>query len=283
MLEPMLPLGGLEGPLAILALCGLLLIEEAGVPLPMFPGDGLLLAAGVMIAGGVLSPWLFLPLAYASVVAGAVIGYAWSARVGRPGLARLADRLHVRRHLDVASSRLRQWGPAGVVVGRLLPGTRVYTNLVAGSAGMPFGTYVAGLLPSTAAWLAIFVGLGAAAGGTAAAHSAQLRELALLVAAHLALAGVVLAALRGIRPPAGPRWPSPDRLCLAAAVDLLLVVVVASVAHHVVFHDVLGVTLAGLGVAAAYLVAARLSAGQTAGERLTGVSYARIRLHPTTA
>jgi membrane-associated protein len=279
----MLPLGGLEGPLAILALCGLLLVEEAGVPLPMFPGDGLLLAAGVMIAGGLLSPWLVLPLAYASVVAGALIGYAWSARVGRPGLVRLADRLHVRRHLDGASRRLRQSGPAGVVVGRLLPGTRVYTNLVAGSAGMPFRAYVAGLLPSSAAWLALFVGLGAAAGGTAAAHPGRLRELALLVAVHLALAGVVLAALRGIRPPAGPRLPSVERLCLAAAVDLLLVAVVASLAHHVLFRDMLGATLAVLGVAAAYLVVARLSAGRTAGERLTGVSYARIRLHPTAA
>jgi membrane-associated protein len=283
MLGAMLPLGGLEGPLAILALCGLLLIEEAGVPLPMFPGDGLLLAAGAMIAGGLLSPWLLLPLAYASVVAGALIGYAWSARVGRPGLARLADRLHVRRQLDAASARLRRSGPAGVVVGRLLPGTRVYTNLVAGSAGMPFRTYLSGLLPSSAAWLAIFVGLGAAAGATALAHAGHLRELALLVAVNLALAGVVLAALRGIRPPAGPRWPSIDRLCLAAAVDLVLVVVVASLAHHVVLYDMRGATLAGLVVAAAYLVAARLSVGRTAGERLTGISYARIRLHPTSA
>src|SRR2546429_7968011 len=99
----MTELGTAGGPLAAVIICLLVLVEEAGVPLPMFPGDGLLLVGGIMVAGGQVSPWLFFPLAYGCALTGGMIGYAWSARLGRAGLERLAGRLGVRRHLDRAS------------------------------------------------------------------------------------------------------------------------------------------------------------------------------------
>src|SRR5437016_1716516 len=119
----MVDLGSLAGPIAIATICFLVFIEEAGVPLPMFPGDGLMLAAGIMIGAGQISPWFFFPLAYASALGGAMTGYIWTRRLGREGLERLADRLHLRRQLDRAADRLRRTGTLGVVIGRLLPGT----------------------------------------------------------------------------------------------------------------------------------------------------------------
>lgn len=85
----------LWGPLAVAVICLLIFVEEAGVPLPMFPGDGLLLVAGIMMSAGQISPWLFLPLAFAACVSGALICYLWSRHVGQERLERLADRLRL--------------------------------------------------------------------------------------------------------------------------------------------------------------------------------------------
>lgn len=59
----MSPLQGLHGTLAIVVLCGLLFVEEAGVPLPFAPGEVTLLAAGLLIASGGLNAFVFIPLA----------------------------------------------------------------------------------------------------------------------------------------------------------------------------------------------------------------------------
>lgn len=273
-------LSTLEAPLAIAVICALLFIEEVGVPLPMFPGDMLLLTAGVLIATGSASPWVVLPIAYASVVAGGLTGYAWSRRIGSAALAGLAGRLRLGRHLDRASRRLHRTGVAGIIVGRLLPGTRVYTTLVAGSTGMPFRSYVPGLITSSSIWMAGYVGLGVAVGIPVAAHLHQLEVLALLVAFEAAVALAALLSLRTLRPPAGPSRPHPLRIAVAAGTDLFLVGLLADLAHGVLLHNSVGPTLAACLAALAYAVVIRLGLGATIGERLAGVSYASLQLRP---
>jgi membrane protein DedA with SNARE-associated domain len=61
-------LTGLHGTAALVLICVLLFAEEAGIPLPLVPGDALLITAGLLIVNGSLSPWVFLPAACAPVV-----------------------------------------------------------------------------------------------------------------------------------------------------------------------------------------------------------------------
>lgn len=89
---------GLHGIVALLLFCSLLFAEEAGVPLPV-PGELMLIAAGILIGTGALDPWLFGPLAYASILAGAFTGYSWARLLGEHGLRALAERLHQREKL----------------------------------------------------------------------------------------------------------------------------------------------------------------------------------------
>jgi membrane-associated protein len=212
------------GPIATAVICFLILIEEAGVPLPMFPGDGLLLTGGVMITAGQINPWVFLPCALAAGLAGAMIGYAWSRRVGQAGLTRLAERLRVRRHLDMASARLRRSGAPGVVVGRLLPGTRVYTTLVAGAIGMPAPTYARGLIASSTLWVGGFTGAGILVGYPAMAYLHRMEWVLLVLAALLAVLIATVVVLRGVRPPRWEPRPGPiiARATTAAAADLAI-------------------------------------------------------------
>jgi membrane-associated protein len=275
------------GSIAIAVVWLLIFVEEAGVPLPMFPGDGLLLVAGVMIAAGQVSLWLFLPVAFASAMGGAMTGYAWSRHLGRAGLDRLADRLRLRRHLDRASDRLQRTGAMGVMVGRLMPGTRVYTNLVAGASGMRPATFARGLAASSLVWLGVFTSLGILVGVPAMHYLSQVQAIWLTLVAQAGLLVLVWVCLRRLRPPvvvAGAR-PSPAaRMVAAAGLDLLLAgligiafnwlrVPAATVGYVTLAHLVFGTTSAVL----AYVGLARLLFGTTAGERVARVSYREVR------
>jgi membrane protein DedA with SNARE-associated domain len=256
------------GSIAIAVVWLLIFVEEAGVPLPPFPGDGLLLVAGVMIAAGQVSPWLFFPVAFASAMGGAMTGYAWS------------------RHLDRASDRLQRTGAIGVMVGRLLPGTRVYTSLVAGASGMRPATFARGLAASSLVWLGVFTGLGILVGVPAMHYLSQIQAIWLTLLAQVGLLVLVGVCLRWLRPPvtvARARQSRAARMVAAAGLDLLLAGLIGVAFHWLrvpaavpsymtLAHLVFGTTSAVL----AYVGLARLLFGTTAGERVAQVSYREL-------
>lgn len=155
----------LTGAQAYLVVCALIFIEEAGVPLPFLPGDVILVAAGYLAAIGVTHLWLCLPLTWASAVAGALCCHAFSHHVGRPMVLRLARVLRLTpARLERAEAWMQRAGWRAIFVARLLPGTRINASFVAGGLRLPLRTFVAGVLPSAAIWVATFTLVGYALG-----------------------------------------------------------------------------------------------------------------------
>jgi energy-coupling factor transport system substrate-specific component len=155
---------GLEGVALIILICGLLFIEEVGVPLPFAPGDLILAIGGIAIAGGRVNPvWLVGAVAVATLL-GAVLGREIFALLGWNRLMRVAEPLRARKPLEHASRLLHRGGWRAVFTARLIPGLRVHTTQVAGVSHMHRRTFIAGLVPATAVYIAAFVGLGAAFG-----------------------------------------------------------------------------------------------------------------------
>jgi membrane protein DedA with SNARE-associated domain len=281
----------LGAPLHVAApavICGLLFVEEVGVPLPMFPADALLVTAGLLIASGAERPWTLVPLVMLSDFAGAVAGYLWARALGTREIGRLARRLGAEAALERVVERLHRYGAAGVLVGRLIPGTRVYTNLVAGVAGVRPRVFVPVLAPSVVIWAGSVMALGALLGASVQraldAAEIQLFEAAVV----LAVLGALYLALRRVPPardagsPPADGWPV--RLPLATAVDLFLVVLltVAVAARWEPWRHlpvVVGPVLVGGATSLAYVALGRRTAGGTAGEILFRVSYARPRGH----
>lgn len=270
-------LAGASGPLATALISLLIAVEELGVPLPMFPGDGLLLAGGVLLATNQVSPALFVPAVFLADVAGSFAGYGWCRRLGAQRLERLADRLHAAGALRRATDLLRRSGAAGVIIGRLLPGTRVYTNLVAGAVQMSPQRFSLGLVPASAIWVSIFVSIGYALGTQVSAYVHQAEVFALLLAVQTLLVVVIVVMLRRLRVPVAPR-PQPVRRLLAAAVlDLGVIAAIAAALRFVVAPQGIGVTVAIVAGALLYGAIARLVGRQTLGEWVFGTSYARRR------
>jgi membrane-associated protein len=290
-------LTGVHGTAALALLLSLLFAEEAGVPLPLAPGEVSLVATGLLVASGAVSLVIALPLVWIACGTGAWLGFSWSRRLGRPGLTALAARIGAQAPLRRASDRLSTAGPLTIGVSRSIPGLRIYTTLVAGASGVRPRSFLAGALPAMAAWATLWLLLGATVGIPASHVFSDVSRLALRAAVLLAIGTLGVVAARRIPPvpaddePAAAFAPRPGRIVLAVAIDLGIVATLVA-GLGAAARTLLGATtdlgwielaviflLVGVG----YLGAARRAVGATAGESLLTVSYVRHAGRPPTS
>jgi membrane-associated protein len=165
--------------------------EELGIPLPA-PGDVAIAWGGYLSTTGAIP----LPLAYAGVIGGAVLGssclYWISRRFGHPFLLRFGRYVGLDEgRLAQAERYFRRWGPWAIILGRHVPGMRVVISAFAGAFEVPFRIFVPSVLVSAAVWATIFLELGRYMGRNS-------RFLFTLVPAHLLPLVFLLAALLGV-------------------------------------------------------------------------------------
>jgi membrane-associated protein len=260
-----------------------LFLEEAGLPLPIAPGEAVLIGAGLLIAGGTEQVWLIVPLAYFAVISGALTGYVWAHRIGPKRLHAFAVRLHAGGPYERAAARLRSATPLEIAASRLLPGLRVYTSLVAGAVGLKLVRFMAGVLPASAIWVVAFTALGFFVGAPIERLVGRFEAYGLRAAAVAIVVLVWVVAAR--RMPAevstgtSATRRSAWRLAIALALDLFAIGGVAAalslltglergetgeLAFVVPIFAILGVL---------YLVVARQTVGHTLGEALLDVRY----------
>ena len=251
---------GLEGVTLIAVICGLMFVEEVGVPLPFAPGDLVLAIGGIAIAGGRVNPAMFVGAVAVTILIGALLGREIFALLGWRRLMRVAEPLHARGALERASALLQRGGWRAVFTARLIPGLRVHTTQVAGVSQVPRRTYLLGLIPATGVYIGAFVGLGAAFGRPILAliHEA---EHQVLVAILLVL-GVVVAFLltrspvrRTLASLEAGGWTGPLKFDLGS-VGLVLILgslglnfaghAIAVAFHLPLFLDSIGTVVAGV-------------------------------------
>lgn len=151
----------LTGAQAYLLLCFLLFVEEVGIPLPMLPGDVLLLAGGYLAAIGVVHLSVFLLAACLAVAAGAVVCHTISRHLGHAAVMRWGRFVGLTEHrVQLAQRWLHRNGVPAVAVARVLPGTRITMSMAAGSLRLPRRDFVLGVLPSTAVFVGGFTAIG---------------------------------------------------------------------------------------------------------------------------
>jgi membrane-associated protein len=267
----------------IAIVCALLFLEEAGLPLPVAPGEAVLIGAGLLVASGAAPVWLVAPLAYLAVVGGSLTGYAWAHRIGPKRVHALAVRLHAGGPYDRAADRLRSASPLQIAASRLLPGLRVYTSLVAGAVGLNLARFMTGVLPASALWVVTFMGLGLFVGAPVERLIGRFEAYGLraLVVALVVVVWVVAARWMPAAEPSTAAEPGRGswRLAVAFGLDLLAVSCVAGALS--LFTDLGGADSADLAFLAAifailgvlYLVVARQTVGFTLGEAVLDVRY----------
>jgi membrane-associated protein len=121
-----------------------IIVVECGLFFPFLPGDSLLFAMGLFIAGGEIevvpgghTANLVFALAVLSVggFAGNVIGYEIGRWIGPP-LYERDGRVLKRKYFDQTSAFFDKHGNKALVIGRFVPFVRTYITVVAGVTRM---------------------------------------------------------------------------------------------------------------------------------------------------
>lgn len=143
----------------LLSIVALILLKEAGVPIPV-PGDLIVIGAGVAAGRGDLDPsTTLIAIVVASIVGGA-IQYALLRSVARPALLRLLRRVASAERVDRQAERLRSGGIRSVAVARCTPGVRIVAIAASALAAIPGAVFLVGLTLGNAVFISAHFGLG---------------------------------------------------------------------------------------------------------------------------
>ncbi len=143
----------------LLAIVGLILIKEAGLPIPI-PGDLIVIGAGVAAGRGDLDPVVALVALVVASIVGGVVQFGLLRSVARPALLRLLSKVASTDRIDGQAERLRRGGARSVAVARSTPGVRIVAIAASALADLPASVFVAGLAIGNALFIAAHFGLG---------------------------------------------------------------------------------------------------------------------------
>lgn len=143
------------------ALFALILIEEAGIPLPV-PGDTLVILSASKPHQPPFYPFLVIGIASVAVFIGSNILYYITRRGGRPLLEKYGKYIHLNeRRVARIEGWFRKHGPPAIIFGRLIPGLRIPTTVMAGLSNIPYRIYAPTDAIAAIVWSVVFYWAGA--------------------------------------------------------------------------------------------------------------------------
>ena len=186
---------------AIAGLAGLILLKEAGVPLPI-PGDLVIIGAGASLAGDLPAAGAVLAVILVAGFVGASIQFfLFRSTLRRPLLAAL-ERLGVSRaRLQSLSDRFRSFGARAVAVTRMTPGVRIAVIPAAALAAIPYSVFLPGIVAGNGVFVFAHFGAGYLLGAYARdviQRVSDPRVLLVVVLAVLAVGGLIVLRRRAI-------------------------------------------------------------------------------------
>ena len=141
-----------------LAVAGLVLLEDFGVPVP---GETTLILAAVYAGAGRLSIWLVGLIGFGAAVLGDNIGFAIGHLGGRPLVERFGRYIFLTpERLDKATSFFERHGGKIVAIARFIEGLRQANGIIAGITGMHWAKFLAFNALGAALWVAVWTSVG---------------------------------------------------------------------------------------------------------------------------
>ncbi len=222
----------------LLAAFVFLLIEEAGVPVPV-PGDVLMIILGVDARSGQTRVWEAIAVMELATLIGASFLYAVARRAGRGLVYRYGRFMRLSpQRLDGVEHWLARHGFLAVFIGRLVPGLRIVTAVACGVFDVPFRQFLPAMGLGALAYITIYVLAGYLFGPPLLATLERLHLPFSLVGSLATLVLVlvwILRARRGLRPHSAMdrRELARGRLMRAGALAGLLSTVVSTLGMNV--------------------------------------------------
>jgi membrane protein DedA with SNARE-associated domain len=141
-----------------LAVVGLVLLEDFGVPVP---GETILILGAVYAGTGRLNVFLVALLGFCGAVMGDNIGFA----IGHFGGRRLVERYGryiflTPERLDKTTAFFERHGGKIIIVARFIEGLRQANGIIAGTTGMHWARFVVFNAIGAALWVGVWVSVG---------------------------------------------------------------------------------------------------------------------------
>jgi membrane-associated protein len=117
-----------------------------------FPGDSLLLTAGLLSSRGILDIRILIPLLFVAAVLGDNIGYWFGAKTGPYLFTRPNSFLFKRENLLKAHAFYERHGGKTITLARWVPVVRTFAPIVAGAASMEYRRFFMFNVVGAALW-----------------------------------------------------------------------------------------------------------------------------------
>src|SRR6266568_2107800 len=144
----------------LLAAFVFLLIEEAGVPVPV-PGDVLMLILGLHARQGTVPLWQAVAATWLGTMIGSTFLYFAARIAGRDLVYRYGPFIRLTpERLDRAERWLKHHGSRAVFLGRLVPGLRIVTAVACGVFEVPFGVFFPAMSLGALLYIVVYTLLG---------------------------------------------------------------------------------------------------------------------------
>jgi membrane-associated protein len=199
----------LAAPLVLVVVFALPALEASTLLGIVVPGELVLVLGGVLAHQGRVPLWAAVAAGAAGAAVGDSLGYAVGRRVGERLLARVPRRLVQPSQVERATALLRRLGGRAVFVGRFTAALRALVPGLAGTARMPYRTFLAWNLAGGVLWATGFVLLGFAAGRAWRTAERFAGGAGLVVLGAIVVAAAVALVRR--RRPGHRGRPAPDR------------------------------------------------------------------------
>lgn len=107
-----------------------------------FPGDSLLLVAGVLAAAGLLNIWILIPLIFLAAILGDQVGYWTGHTFGRRLFKRDDSWLFHKDHVTRSEEFFDRHGNKTILLARFVPIVRTFAPIIAGIGSMRYSTFL---------------------------------------------------------------------------------------------------------------------------------------------
>jgi membrane-associated protein len=161
-----LDLVGLITSIGYIGLCVIIFAESGLFFGFFFPGDSLLLTAGLLASRGLLNIYILVPTLFFSAVLGDTVGYWFGAKTG-PLLFKREESLFFKpSYLLKAQAFYEKHGGITITLARFVPAVRTFVPIVAGAAQMKYRRFLLFNLVGGLLWAAGMTTLGYVLGRT---------------------------------------------------------------------------------------------------------------------
>jgi membrane protein DedA with SNARE-associated domain len=173
-------------------------IEEAGIPIPV-PGDALVMLAGAEAHSTPAHALAVIAVSSLAVFLGSSLLYAVMRRGGHPLLVRYGKYLHItERRVANMKTWLERRGRLAIIAGRLIPGLRIPTTVLAGSSGLSYREYAGTAAIAAVVWSCFYYAVGGILGRAAPVAWAIVADALDALPSWLVFAGLLLLATGAI-------------------------------------------------------------------------------------